>query len=230
MTAQPQWATEGPPEPRSADGKPLSKRGAATRRALLDAGEQVFGSQGWYDASVVKITEAAGVAQGTFYRYFPSKQALFDEVVVDLNRRVRQAMSAGAADGTTRAQRERGGFEGFFAFIAEHPALYRIIRQAEFASPNALHLHYERIARGYVKGLREAMDDDQIGRGDPDALAWALMGIGELVGMRWILWGEQGAVPSDVLDEVMAFITRGLGAGNGSGVGNDPPAAAGTSR
>lgn len=216
MTDHRQWVTEAPEQPRGADGKPLSERGAATRRALLDAGEQVFGAEGWYDASVVKITEAAGVAQGTFYRYFPSKKALFDEVVVDLNHRVRQAMSEGAASGTTRAERERGGFEAFFAFIAEHPALYRIIRQAEFASPEALHLHYERIARGYVKGLRAAMDDGEIVRGDPDALAWALMGVGELVGMRWILWGEQGAVPPEVLDEMMAFVTRGLGAGEGT--------------
>lgn len=46
---------------------------------------------------------------------------------------------------------------------------------------------------------------------DPQVLAWALMGVGEAIGMRWILWNEEaGTVPDDVLDEVVAFVVRGL--------------------
>lgn len=198
--------------PVGVDGQALSKRGLATRRKLMVAAEATFAEEGWHDASIVKITEAAGVAQGTFYRYFASKQAIFDEVVVDLNRRVRQAMSEGAATGTTRSEKEEGGFRAFFEFTARHPALYRIIRQAEFASPPALHLHYGRIAGGYIDGLHEAMDRGDILSGDPEVIGWMLMGIGELVGMRWVLWNEEGKMPDEVFDEVMAFIRRGLGA------------------
>ena len=170
------------------DGRPLSKRGERTRRRLLEAAESVFADLGYHDASIVKITEAAGVGQGTFYLYFASKKEVFDELVVDLNHRVRQAMAEGASQGTTRAEVERLGFAAYFRFTAEHPALYRIIRQAEFVSPETLQLHYERLTSGYVAGLRQAMADGEIEDGDPELLAWALMGIGELVGMRWILW------------------------------------------
>ncbi|MGX6447503.1 TetR/AcrR family transcriptional regulator, partial [Patulibacter sp. S7RM1-6] len=110
------------------DGREVSTRGRRTRRRLLDAAEAVFAEFGYPDASVVKITEAAGVAQGTFYVYFPGKQAIFDEIVDDLNRRVRRAMTSAAAEGRDRADRERRGFRAFFAFTAEHPALYRIVR------------------------------------------------------------------------------------------------------
>ncbi len=196
------------------NGQPLSKRGERTRRRLLDADEQVFGEFGYEAASFVKITEAAGVSQGTFYLYFTSKQQIFDELVSDLNRRVRRAMSEAAAGATTRAERERLGFAGFFRFTAEHPALYRIIRQAEFVSPQALHDHYAKIAEGYVAGLRAAMDAGEIAEGDPEVLAWALMGVGELVGMRWILWQypERGEVPEAVFEQILQFVTRGLGA------------------
>ena len=205
------WTVEGDPAPVAADGRALSARGEATRRRLLDAAEATFAELGWYDASIVKITDAAGVAQGTFYRYFESKQAIFDELVDDLNRRVRRAMSEAAAPGTTRAERERLGFEGFFRFTAEHPALYRVIRQAEFASPGALRAHYTRIADGYVAGLRTAMSAGEIAVADPEVVAWALMGVGELIGMRWVLWGDTDHVPDEVLDQAMAFISRGLG-------------------
>ena len=193
------------------DGRPLGSKGERTRRRLLEAAEEVFAELTYHDASIVKITEAAGVAQGTFYLYFESKQQLFDELVLDLNRRVRRAMSEGAAEGTTRAERERGGFRGYFRFTASHPGLYRIIRQAEIVAPHILHEHYRRIAEGYITGLRGAMDTGEVVEADPEVLAWILMGVGEIVGMRWILWGEDGEVPDAVLEDMHAFVARGLG-------------------
>lgn len=190
----------------------LTARGQRTRRKLLDAAERIFAEVGYHEASIVKITEAAGVGQGTFYLYFESKKAIFDEVVLDLNARVRQAMTEAAAAGTTRAERELLGFGAFFRFTAEHTALYRIIRQAEFVSPETLHLHYERLTGGYIAGLRQAMDAGEVADGDAEVLAWSLMGIGELVGMRWILWNGAGEMPDEVFDELARIIVRTLGA------------------
>lgn len=213
MTSDP-WMVEEKSQLRSTEGSALSPRGERTRRALLVSAEETFAALGWEDASIVKITERAGVSQGTFYRYFVSKQAIFDELVDDLNRRVRRAMAEGAAKGKTRAEAERHGFEGFFRFTAEHPALYRIIRQAEFASPEALRRHYDMIATGYRRALSQAMEDGEIAVGDPEVLAYALMGVGELVGMRWIRWNGDEAMDSAILDQVMTFVERGLGTGS----------------
>ena len=192
--------------------KTLTARGERTRRRLLEAAEQVFAELGYHDASIVKITEAAGVGQGTFYLYFASKKAVFDEVVLDLNARVRHAMTEASAEGRTRAERELLGFGAFFRFTAEHPALYRIVRQAEFVSPETLQLHYERLTEGYVHGLQAAMDAGEVSPGDPEVLAWSLMGIGELVGMRWILWNGTKEMPEPVFDELARIIVRALGA------------------
>jgi AcrR family transcriptional regulator len=186
-------------------------RGARTRARLLDAAELVFTELGYHEASIVKIVQAAGVASGTFYLYFSTKRDIFDEVVEDLNRRVRHAMAVAASSASTRAEAERRGFQAFFRFTTEHPSLYRVIRQAEFVSPAALQLHYERIVAGYARGLSEAMAAGEIEQADPEALAWALMGIGEMIGLRWILWGDTDDVPERVFDEAMRFIRRGLG-------------------
>jgi AcrR family transcriptional regulator len=193
--------------------RPLGARGARTRQRLLEAAEEVFTELGYHDASITKIAEAAGVAPGTFYLYFGSKLAIFDELIEDMNHRVRQAMAEAASHGKTRAEAERLGFRAFFHFTAEHPALYRLIRQAEFVSPPSLRLHYERIVGGYAEGLAEAMQSGEIAEGDPEVMAWALMGVGEIIGLRWILW-EPGAqqLPDEVFDEVFAFVRRALGA------------------
>jgi len=191
---------------------PSTSRGRATRERILAAAEAVFAELGFDAASIVKITERAGIGQGTFYLYFDGKARVFDEVVDDLNRRVRHAMSEASAGAATRLEAERRGFEGFFRFTADHPSLYRIIRQAEFVSPGALRRHYTRIVDGYTQGLTAARDAGEIGSVDPEVAAWVLMGIGEMIGMRWVLWGETREVPPAVVDEVMAMISRALDA------------------
>jgi AcrR family transcriptional regulator len=196
----------------SVDGRALSRRGMATRKRLLEAAEHIFGELGYHDASIVKITETAGVAQGTFYLYFGGKKDVFDELVRDLNRRVRRAMKEASSQGETRLEQEILGFAAYFRFTAEHPTLYRIIRQAEFVSPEMLHYHYDRLSRGYVEALRAAVDRGEVAPLDPEVTAWALMGMGELIGMRWVLWRTARRVPKSVLAEVERIVTGVLGA------------------
>lgn len=204
----------GPPD--LVGGAPSTERargakGERTRRKLLEAAEAIFGEVGYHEASIVKITEAADVAQGTFYLYFSSKREIFDEVVLDLNQRIRRAMSDAARGATTRLESERLGFAGFFRFTSEHPALYRVIRQAEFVSPKVLRHHYETITSHYAPFLADAMATGEVSMGDPAVLAWALASVGETVGLRWILWNEERAVPPQVFEEMMAIIARMLG-------------------
>jgi AcrR family transcriptional regulator len=192
--------------PTGADGRALRERGARTRQKLLEAAEQVFADVGYHDASIVKITEVAGVAQGTFYLYFESKKQVFDELVRDLNRRVRHAMKDASSKGRTRLEAEVLGFAAYFRFTAEHKALYRIIRQAEFVSPEMLRYHYDRLSEGYVEALREARESGEVGEIDPMVTAWALMGMGELIGLRWILMEDRDRMPKSVLDELERII------------------------
>ena len=188
-----------------ADGRALSRRGAATRQKLLHAAEEVFGDLGYHEASIVKITETAGVSQGTFYLYFASKQEVFDELVRDLNRRIRHAMTEASKGAKDRLEAELLGFGGYFAFTSRHPGLYKIIRQAAFVSPEIFRYHYDRVSAPYVTALREAVERGEVGPIDPEVSAWALMAIGEMVGMRWIVSGD-GSVPERVHAELARII------------------------
>jgi AcrR family transcriptional regulator len=190
-------------------GRALSRKGVETRQRLLDAAEQVFAQLGYHDASIVKVTEAAGVGQGTFYLYFASKKEVFDELVRDLNRRVRHAMKEASSQGATRLESELLGFGAYFRFTVDHPGLYGIIRQAEFVSPEMLRYHYDTMCEGYAEGLREAMERGETATLDPEVTAWALMAAGEMIGMRWILWGDGKKLPANVEQE-LARIVRGV--------------------
>jgi len=54
------------------------------RAAVLAAARQQFAEAGYHETSIDDIIEAADIARGTFYLYFESKRAIFDELLEEL--------------------------------------------------------------------------------------------------------------------------------------------------
>lgn len=196
---------------------PVTARGEATRRKILDAAEEVFGELGYYEASISEITRRAGVAQGTYYIYFHSKRTIFEELVQDIGERLRSDMRTAIAGASNRIEIERRGFQAFFQFVASHRRIYSIVQEAERVAPDAFYAYYHKISQGYIRGLQEAMDDGSIRKLDPEAIAYTLMGIGHFIALRWLIWPPEGGqteyrseLPENVFDSIMEFITNGL--------------------
>ena len=189
--------------------KRLTQRGEKTRLQLLEAAEHVFGAVGFERAAISEITRRAGVALGTFYIYFPNKQVVFTELVDELGARLRRVLAQKVTGAGTRLQIERAGFKAFFEFAAEHRSLYKIVRQAEFVDEVVYRRYYEQLGAAYAKGLARAMDDKEIVRRDPEVIAYALMGIADMVGMRFVNWNSPERLDR-VVDEVMQLVTHGL--------------------
>src|SRR5436305_12989430 len=67
---------------------------AWTKRKIFDAATRIVGKYGYAEASVARITEEAGVAQGTFYNHFESREALLDRLLhkvgIDMVRCIRE--------------------------------------------------------------------------------------------------------------------------------------------
>ncbi|MEN0063001.1 MAG: TetR/AcrR family transcriptional regulator [Myxococcota bacterium] len=193
--------------------KPATARGRATRQALLDAAESVFGETRFDVASITEITRRANVSQGTFYVYFDSKKAIFLELVRHLGTLARASLRRSTEGATTRLDREELGLRAFLSFVSEHRNLYRIVRQAEFIDEEAYRDYYRKFAQGYVAGLRGAVDKGEVAPVDVEALAYALMGISDFIGMRWVLWAneESGAeVPEATIEAVLHLLRNGL--------------------
>jgi AcrR family transcriptional regulator len=64
--------------------QPPTRRGRATRAQLLTAARQVFTDKHYADAKITDITSTAGVATGSFYSYFASKEQVFREVAFEV--------------------------------------------------------------------------------------------------------------------------------------------------
>jgi AcrR family transcriptional regulator len=64
---------------------PVSARGAKTRQALVAAARRVFEREGFLEARITDITAEAGVAAGSFYTYFTSKEDAFAAVMDEVS-------------------------------------------------------------------------------------------------------------------------------------------------
>jgi len=184
-------------------------KGDLTRQALLNAAMELFGSKGYHATSVVEITMRAGVAQGTFYIYFAGKLEIYRALVDKLTREVRRAIRTKVANLEHRLDIEREGFKAYFAYAKQNRSLYRIIREAEFVDNELYQRHYRSIAEGYIAGLKKAMEAGQIRSIDPATVAYCLMGMGEFMGLRWILW-EKKEVSDEDLSALMDFVFHGI--------------------
>lgn len=189
---------------------PRTNRGRRTRQKILVAAEDVFGRDGFHRASIVDITRAAGIGQGTFYLYFPSKEALYIELVRAMGHDMRRRMHEASRDAGDRAQAEEAGFRAFFEYVAQHPNLYRVVRECEFVAPDEFRAWYRRLAERYVEGLRRASAAGQVRDLDLETAAYCLMGMGDFLGMRLVLWEGRRRVPAAALRTVMEIVRNGV--------------------
>ncbi|SFP97913.1 TetR/AcrR family transcriptional regulator [Tranquillimonas alkanivorans] len=188
---------------------PKTRRGRARREQILRAAEEVFGEAGFAAASISEITRRAETAQGTLYIYFKSKEEIFRELVVEMGHLTRTVVTRALDPGATRLEAERAGLAAFLHFVAERPALYRIVEEARFVDPAAYRDYFTTFAKAYEARLKKAQADGEVRPGDAEVRAWALMGMAKALGERYALWGDPAEIDG-VVDEAFALVREGL--------------------
>jgi AcrR family transcriptional regulator len=193
---------------------PTTERGRRTRATLLVAGRRVFGSLGFANTKISDIAAEAGVAQGSFYNYFDSKEQIFAEVIAGVMSEVLGQTAHGNA-GQTVFERVRLTIEryvesywplaGALAALDEAAAMYPQFR--ELANDNRA-LFVARAERGIRRLQQTGGADVAI---DPSVAGGALVAMTHnYVGT---LWQTSQEVPGDVVIRTLATIwVRGIGA------------------
>ena len=205
-------ASEKGGESLAAKGKaPRTQRGARTLRKILDAALAEFGTRGFGETSIVGITSRAGVALGTFYTYFDSKEALFAALVQDMSGRVREQVAPAIAGASGALDREQRALGAYLRFVAQHKEVYRIIDEAEFVDPAGFRRHYETTAARIAARLEAGAEAGELKDGDAlttEIRAWAVMGMNVFLGLRFGVWSNE--TPERVVDEVGKLLAEGL--------------------
>lgn len=174
---------------------PKTARGVKTKSKILAAAAIEFGKRGYHDCQIVDITRAANVGMGTFYIYFPTKEAIFRELVSYMGQLTRQHIGLEIAGSTNRLEAEKRGLRAFIGFARQHKDLYRIVMESQFVAPDAYSEYYSVFQRAYSNQLDIAEVNGEISKGENQIRAWSLIGLSVFLGMRYGVWDD-----SDDLD------------------------------
>ena len=183
----------------------------------MKAAMRVVSQQGYARASVSRITEAAGVAQGTFYSYFDTHQQLLEELLPTAGVQLLDALGRNVQRSDDYFEHERRMFLAFFAYLRRNPYFLRVLTEAEIAAPKSHAQHMSNIESRYVGALRRAQAQGQI-RPQSDAafrvIAEVLSGArGHIaIGLSQQAGpGKPKAPPDWAVDTYVKFIRFGLG-------------------
>lgn len=100
------------------------------RNMILDASLEVFTARGFHEATMDEIAATSGVAKGTLYRYFASKEDLLEQLLAGTSAKIMERFSGVFSKSDDVLEQIQLFIEDWVAFIEENHALYRLI-QAE---------------------------------------------------------------------------------------------------
>lgn len=195
----------------SSHKEPRTARGRKTLRAILDAAAVEFGEKGFHEGSISGITRRAGVALGSFYTYFDSKDAVFRALVRDMSEQVREHVGPAIRSAPDQIAAERAGLLHFITFARAHKEIYRIIDEAEFVDPESFHMHYATTADRIATRLKAAAERGEVREDISEIHAWAIMGMNVFLGLRYSVWDDSQDAEA-IADAVASMLARGISA------------------
>lgn len=193
------------------------------RERILAAAERVFAKRGFFASRVSEIAKDAGVADGTIYLYFKSKDDLLISLFEDRMRQVNDALRLAIANEQTALGQLRAFIKTYLQLIHDEPAATEVLT-VELRQSNKFMKEYEnaefgdflRMLGGLVTKGQEAGElDDAI---PAHVVARMIFGMLDELALAWVLAKQpiNATKPKkfDIVraaDWVVALVTTGLG-------------------
>jgi AcrR family transcriptional regulator len=183
---------------------------AVYRQAIHEAALRVFGQLGFREAKIADIAAEAGVATGTLYNYFSSKEEIFQSIRSD--GRDRLAAELDEISDAEPLDRIRRTMDTMFGFLEDHGVLFLAYIRIGGNPMDAKHMDEDREFREhFTKLITDSLTEaGERMRADipTDALAWALSGLMHGAILHWI---ENGCGPGlrEQTDTIMDIFLNG---------------------
>lgn len=181
------------------------------RAQLIDCATQMFADRGYHPTSVADIVDRIGVGKGVFYWYFSSKEELFIEILRTSQRQLRRRQQHAIRGIDDPVRRIELGIRAGVEWLAEHDDLRRLFEFARTESTfaGAMRSGQSVLVADAVAHLKDAIVEGRIPDRDPEALAWAILGVSHQLIHVYV---DSGAMDSSqIADTVVTFCMEGLG-------------------
>lgn len=214
--------------------------GGDKRERILDAAEQVFAESGFFNARVSAIAKSAGVADGTIYLYFKSKDDVLISLFESRMERVNQSMAAVAAAESSPRAKLTAMVRHHLEMVRDHPQLAEILT-IELRQSSKFMKEYANPRFGeFLKLMAQEVDKGQQTGEFSDAIPAAMVarmifGILDELALAWLLGRGENFDIERAADWVVTLVMNGLvsrsaAAGENGAVGPSGPETQGAAK
>lgn len=193
---------------------PATTKGQERRNEILTAARRVFEERGFVETRVADIVDAAGVAQGTFYTYFDSKDAVFRELAVMVNEQMMQQLNAGRTSHLSPQERVRAGIERFVAAFRPNAVMIGLIEQVGTFTPEMAAMRLATREAAIARNARgiQRMQAEGSADGTVNARMTAEV-LGAMIDQTCYVWFSLGKEmdEAEVLDTLTSVWSRAIG-------------------
>lgn len=168
-----------------------------------------FAESGFHVTSMNEIAEAAGVTKPVLYQHFPSKRALYLELLDDVGSQLIDHITRATARAGSQREQVRFGFEAYFEYVQRDRSSFRLLfgggtrRDPEFARA------VMRVEDAIAAVIAELIDVRGLDRDRRVLLALGLVGMAEATSRHWMTSGLEGDV-ADLAHQVADLAWSGL--------------------
>jgi AcrR family transcriptional regulator len=159
------------------------------RRQLLDVALEIFAATGFHATSMDEVATAAGVTKPVLYQHFPSKRALYVELLEDVGNQLLTQLASATDRATTGRQRVEEGFGAYFRFVDENRSAFRLLFGASVRNDPEFSAVADRFVDRAV-GAISTLIQIPVTEEHRLMLANALVGIAEATSRRALARGE----------------------------------------
>jgi AcrR family transcriptional regulator len=144
---------------------------------------ELFAAGGFHATSMDDVAEAAGVTKPVLYQHFPSKRALYRELLEDVGARLLAEITAAAAPADSGRERVQNGIAAYFRFVTSHQPAFQLLFGASVRNDSEFAEVAGRVLEHMAEAVAEMLDVD-LPAEQKAVLAHAVIGIAEAVGRR----------------------------------------------
>ncbi|MGQ0825658.1 MAG: TetR/AcrR family transcriptional regulator [Actinomycetota bacterium] len=151
------------------------------REQLLDVATEVFARHGFHAASMDEIAESAGVTKPVLYQHFPSKRALYIELLTQTGEQLLRALREVTHSASTGRERVESGFRAYFGFVADSRAGFRLLFSSSIRTDPEFVGIVDRVVRAAADVIATLIEIP-VSEEHRHVLANALVGMAEAIG------------------------------------------------
>jgi len=191
------------------------KNSGDKRERILDAAELIFAQHGFFAAKVAQIAREAGVADGTIYLYFKSKDDLLISLFESRMERVNNLLRDAIATGKTPTEKLNLFIRTHLKMVHDQPNVAEVLT-VELRQSSKFMKEYANPRFGdFLRLLGEIIDEgQQSGEFNPDVpatiIARLIFGAVDELALAWLLGGGEKFDIVRAADWVGAIVMRGL--------------------